>query len=586
MSALNALLTDQRLISILEDYNDPDQLRQSLSQLSEQIKSQDFYISVTGVQGAGKSSLINALLFDEPVLPTDVNETTCIPVEIKFGDHEPMAEVIFKDGKSNTIKAAEETLKPYVHNDDNPGNVKRVSKIIITSQREFLRNRVSVVDLPGVGSLTQANHQTTVDYLDRSTAVLFLLRTVPPITRSDAIFISGVWPKIPTAIFVQNQWSDEGRDEVAEGVQDNLKKLKEIAVHRHLSLSHDLEISVVNVDKAWTGILEQDDSLVQQSGLSHLLTHLTELSEVWPQRVTREVHHRLSAFVTHAQNRLTTALNDCDKSSEEIKEELRKQKSQFRDYQDTIDARLVECRQLVDKSKQELLTVINVWKRESGGTLRNNVRAKVRGGIYDGRALDQMLNDEKRKASMELNEKIQDKLYELEDKLTEFDLPSWSSVKTNKQKSGVEEKTKYENHLPKAAGAIAPLVYFAAASNPVGWIAAGIGLAAMAVFKGVKTVVQSSRAEDAVNVVIPQVNQYIESHCASAQACFDDHFKLVLNQLNQWRELQETSYKQEHQDRRQTSQQSMEDREAMRVEITAKQDYLAVICKKLAEVSS
>ena len=582
MSKLSSILNDKQLIDILSDVSGSEDISQEFSQLSNQLDSNQFYLSITGVQGAGKSTLINALLFDEPVLPTDVNETTCIPVEVSYAQGSPQAIIKYKGGKSDTIYANEERLKKYVHNDFNPANRLNVEKITVTSQRAFLKNNVVVVDLPGVGSLTEENHQTTLRYLDESTAVLFLLRTVPPITRSDSVFIGTVWPKIPTALFVQNQWSDEGRDEVEEGREDNAEKLIKIAEKRNISLSDKQpEISIVNVDQAWHGVLSANQEKVRKSGLDQLQKKLSTLSETWPLKVRQEVGQRIMAHLVYAQQQIDVSLKDCDKSGEEIKQELKALKAEFRDYEDRIEQSLQKGHQHIKQALTKLKKIISNWKREEGGNLRNIVKAKIQGGIYDGRALDQMLNDEKSSVSTDLNEKIQDLIYEVEAELSDIELPSWEEMQIKNKSAGHKESAKIENYIPGFGGAGASAAYYLLASNPAGWVIGGVGIVAWGLLTLVKKKVKSSRADDAIKVVIPHINEFLEEHSKLTESHFQQHFDSIMTRLDEWKESNIGTFETTYKDRRQKSQLSAEQREQEKSSIQKKADYITEKMKSL-----
>lgn len=100
-------------------------------------------------------------------------------------------------------------MEKYVHNDYNEANNLKVSKIVLYNKSDVLKDDIVLVDLPGVGSLTPQNQKTTLEYVDKLTAGIFLIRTNPPITRSEKSFINALWPKLANTIFVQNKWNDE-----------------------------------------------------------------------------------------------------------------------------------------------------------------------------------------------------------------------------------------------------------------------------------------------------------------------------------------------------------------------------------------
>ena len=69
-----------------------------------------------------------------------------------------------------------------------------MSHIEICVKNELLRNGLVLVDLRASAVLRLPNQKTTLDYLKKSSAAIYLLRTVPPITRSEAVYIQGALP--------------------------------------------------------------------------------------------------------------------------------------------------------------------------------------------------------------------------------------------------------------------------------------------------------------------------------------------------------------------------------------------------------
>ena len=139
--------------------------------LASKLNADRFVLPVTGVQGCGKSTLINALLFDRPVLPIDADETTCVPVEIVWAKKpKHQAIVKFRDGRTEEVPAQQESLARLVDNQRNPGNQLGVDRVIVQSSSPLLSTGLVLVDLPGTGSLTRNNLQTTQQYLERQSA--------------------------------------------------------------------------------------------------------------------------------------------------------------------------------------------------------------------------------------------------------------------------------------------------------------------------------------------------------------------------------------------------------------------------------
>lgn len=222
---LSEKLLDQNLAKTVEKYLG-NQTSARWQAWKKQLETDKFYLPVFGIQGCGKSTLLNALFFDDRVLPTDAQETTCVPAEIHYiPSLAGKAQVKFKDGSSIQVKADDTVLSSYIDNVHNPGNKKGVKIIEVYSDDEMLKDGLVLVDLPGIGSLTTANQETTIDYLEKSSGIIFLIRSVPPLTRSEIAWIRIVWPILPQAIFCQSCWDTDSNEETEDARAHNLSIL-------------------------------------------------------------------------------------------------------------------------------------------------------------------------------------------------------------------------------------------------------------------------------------------------------------------------------------------------------------------------
>lgn len=237
---------DEKLVDLLNRYSDTQEsVGTNLLNVIKNSGKSEVIIPVLGMQGMGKSTLINGLLEDN-ILPNDADETTCVPVEVKFGANE-CAKVHFFD-KTNVITIhTREELNEYVDNNYNPGNEKRVANIELFRNNPLLSNGMVIVDLPGVGSLTKENENTTKRYVENLCSAIFVIPTVPTIRNKEALFIKSLWSQFSKAIFVQNDWG-ETRDEMEESLDFNNKVLNKIADELHYPYSN--EILLVNAYNA------------------------------------------------------------------------------------------------------------------------------------------------------------------------------------------------------------------------------------------------------------------------------------------------------------------------------------------------
>ena len=236
----------------------------------QKIKTPECYVAILGVQGVGKSSLLNALLFGDEILPVEVEETTCIPTMIRrvYKGEEKGAELHYQDGHVENMPLAREFLEKVVDNRYNPGNLMQVAHVVCRFNSPLLQEGFVFVDLPGVGSLTEANEAATVNFLRQTNIGIFLLRTVPPITESEAGFLRIAWPMVQQSLFIQNLWARETETELREGMEHNEKVLKVIAEEKQTKPPR--EIIGVNVAMACEGIFKNNREFIAQSGITDL----------------------------------------------------------------------------------------------------------------------------------------------------------------------------------------------------------------------------------------------------------------------------------------------------------------------------
>jgi len=186
------------LLSLLEQYSPAGQnYAQLILEIENKSNSSDMIVPILGTQGMGKSTMINAIL-GEDILPSEADETTCVPVEIRFGN-DPYGIVHFSCEKSEVIVMTKSDLSAFVDNNFNPGNEKQVRHIVLYRDHPLLKTGLVFVDLPGVGSLTKANEETTNLYIRDLCVAIFIISTSPPILKTEANFIASVWRSFNSA---------------------------------------------------------------------------------------------------------------------------------------------------------------------------------------------------------------------------------------------------------------------------------------------------------------------------------------------------------------------------------------------------
>lgn len=320
------------------DSDTPDLLESYL----QKIKTPECYVAILGTQGSGKSSLLNALLFGDEVLPVEVEETTCIPTLIRrvYANEQRSAEIHYLDGHSESMPLSREFLEKIVDNRYNPGNLMQAEYVVCKHNSPLLQEGFVFVDLPGVGSITEKNEQATINFLKQTNIGIFMLRTVPPITNSEAGFIRIAWPMVQQSVFVQNLWARETEKELQEGMEHNEKVLHTIAEEKQTKPPK--EIIAVNVALACQGVFKNNSEYTTQSGLDNLKETLRRYAQ---HSVLQLFYYQTAQYfarlLKRAQDRLEERLAMLRSDQEELLRKFEAEKAKYMQNKEALENRVM-----------------------------------------------------------------------------------------------------------------------------------------------------------------------------------------------------------------------------------------------------
>jgi predicted GTPase len=234
--------------------------------LVQKLISDRFHLVVVGEFNHGKTTFVNALL-GAPVLPTGVTPTTAVIHHLEYAD-EPRAEVVYTSGARTPVPFAD-VRQFMVGSDRSPHDVKHLE---VGYPAELLRERVVLVDTPGVNDLSLQRADITYSYIPRSDAVLFLLDAGQPLKESERVFLHDKLlgqsrDKIIFVVTKRDIWSDDEQTEALAYIRTELGKLVKSPVIHAVSAEKALEFKRGEQPR---------DGAREQSGIPELLEHLTK----------------------------------------------------------------------------------------------------------------------------------------------------------------------------------------------------------------------------------------------------------------------------------------------------------------------
>ncbi len=224
--------------------------------LVKKMEEDRFHLVVVGEFNHGKSSFVNALL-GEAVLPVGVTPTTAAIHHLKYAET-PESTVVYTSGKRESLPFgdARKFAVGGEHSQDD------VDYLEVGYPAALLKERILLVDTPGVNDLSLQRADITYSYIPRADAVLFLLDAGQILKESERTFLQEKLLKASRdkIVFVITKWDILNEDE-----------RKEALGYARTQLAHLVKDPVVFPISAETAL----EGNMAQSGMPELLAHLT-----------------------------------------------------------------------------------------------------------------------------------------------------------------------------------------------------------------------------------------------------------------------------------------------------------------------
>jgi len=238
--------------------------------LVQKLEADRFHLVVVGEFNHGKTTFVNALL-GATILPVGVTPTTAVIHHLEYSA-EPRAEVVFTSGRRAPLPFSE--VKDFSvghekapadsgHHLASTASDNEVKHLEVGYPAELLRERVVLVDTPGVNDLSLQRADITYSYIPRSDAVLFLLDAGQPLKESERVFLQEKLlgqsrDKIIFVVTKRDIWDGDEERQALLYIRTELGKLVKSPV-----------VYAVSAEK----LLDGDATA---SGMPELLAHLTK----------------------------------------------------------------------------------------------------------------------------------------------------------------------------------------------------------------------------------------------------------------------------------------------------------------------
>ncbi len=163
----------------------------------------DTTVVVAGEPKRGKSSLINALLGFDALLPVDADIATNVHVMIRHASR-PQLRVV-RSSSSGELEDLQDlpidSIWEWASVSGNPGNQKGVQVVEVGVDHPILSNGLKIVDTPGVGGLDAAHAEVTLAALAAADALILVIDPRAPLTGPELRFLQKATDRIDTMLF-------------------------------------------------------------------------------------------------------------------------------------------------------------------------------------------------------------------------------------------------------------------------------------------------------------------------------------------------------------------------------------------------
>jgi GTP-binding protein EngB required for normal cell division len=165
------------------------EFRSTIASIMDRLEDQSLEIAVFGRVSSGKSSLLNAIL-GEDILPVGVTPITAVPTRLRYHPTRLLS-VWHAERPAETMDVGR--LAEFASEGGNPNNEKRVTRMVVHLPSTRLREGVTLVDTPGLGSLATTGAAETLAYLPSCDLGVVLIDAGSTITQGDLETIQALY---------------------------------------------------------------------------------------------------------------------------------------------------------------------------------------------------------------------------------------------------------------------------------------------------------------------------------------------------------------------------------------------------------
>ncbi|WP_108671380.1 dynamin family protein [Peribacillus acanthi] len=315
--------------------------------IEKDIEEDSFMVVTVGEFNNGKSTFLNALL-GEDILPTGVTPTTATINALLWGEKQGFQ--IIKQGVAEKEPVKLEHLEHYMASSE--FSFDEVDYLKIQTPSPLLENHLVLIDTPGLNDINRLRSSITYQFIPKADVVFFVLNMTAPVRKTEYTFLSETLLKqgLDRIIFIANFVDRMDEEEIEEVLLEIQKRIESGTGMK------EVEIFPLSAFEALEGKMNQDDDLVQLSGILPIESRMEQLchsgsrSEEKYKRYKTRAIHSLSQLQQFIEQRL-------DMNGKEV-EALRKDFEQIEQWKDQHGQREQVLERYIQERKLEILFMV------------------------------------------------------------------------------------------------------------------------------------------------------------------------------------------------------------------------------------
>lgn len=328
------------------------QSKEEIKSIRKLIINDFFQIVICGEFKRGKTTFINALI-QKAILPMDILPETAT-INVLLYSETPQLQVVFHDGTHLALDFSVNNLKQFSVKGDKE-YLKKIAYVKIGYPLEMLRNRVAIVDTPGVADLDETRNEITYSYIPNANVVIFVLDANEPFTKTEKDFIvDKVLPLgVRDILFLINKFDDVDEDDEVSYINKIEKRLRRaFKMGTSDALLDTIHLLPVSSLLALDGFTNKDSSLIDESNIVCVRDKIREIisKSNREQNKLRHYHDLYKILVKRLISRLEKKEAINHMSYEELRnarEHLQKSLEMSHEKEKEIDKYVEDCKRII-----------------------------------------------------------------------------------------------------------------------------------------------------------------------------------------------------------------------------------------------